>query len=186
MAAQPIGRYCQCGCGQSIDHMRIDAMYLPTCKRLVALERQREYDRNRSKEKRERAKLQPSRLKQIALRKSVTPLSHNVYSDRQGLPPPPRQKICDVCCGMPWARLPTRFQDCTAVEKPAVAGDNGLCRGCGEAYAPEPAPDPCETLRSSAGMAAREGDVHGYQSQRGMNMKTLSREPERRSPRNVR
>lgn len=183
MAAQPIGRYCACGCAQSIDHMRRDAKWLPGHNRAVALERQREYDKQRTTRKRPT----PSVLRQRAARKALCRLDHNVYSaERNGLPPPPRQKICGVCCGMPWARLPARFPDSTSVEKDPVAGDNLLCRGCGESYSPEPKPEPAETLRSSGGMAARLGELHGYTTERGQNMKTLSREPEGRGPRKER
>lgn len=83
-----------------------------------------------------------------------------------------RQKPCLVCAGMPWARVPTRITEGRAgfLGDP-VTGDNGLCRGCGEAYAPEPPPEPCAVISSSAGLAARHGEEQGHDIRHGENYK---------------
>jgi hypothetical protein len=72
-----------------------------------------------------------------------------------------RQKPCKVCAGMPWARTPERITDGKDGYVHRVVNDNGRCRGCDEPYAPEPAPVPGVILRSSSGMVAAHGTLHG-------------------------
>lgn len=80
-------------------------------------------------------------------------------------------KHCVTCGGMPWARLPIRQMDnCGPLAKnfsrfgepvamPAGKGVPGhhvpVCRGCGEAYAPESGVEHAPYISSSASMALR-------------------------------
>lgn len=180
MAAQPIGRFCECGCGQSIDHMSPHARFLPPCKRVHALKMQRSYDKQRSErrrrkrvEMRQRGEAQaPDRPRQAAARKSTARADHPVYSESQsGIPDKPRGRMkCQVCCDMQDARVPERKDGLGR----SVVGPDGKCRGCGDGWAPTAPLERCETLRSSAGMAVREGALHGYNTERGFNMKRVT------------
>lgn len=93
--------------------------------------------------------------------------------------PSRKQSPCKVCAGMPWAREPDRStlddgSDC-------VVNDNGLCRGCGEPYAPEHVTRTVSLLSSSAGTAVRASDMHGQaiSSGRGLYSRGTRNRPSR-------
>ncbi len=167
MAAQPIGRYCACLCGESIDHMRSDAKYSPECRARVDLEKKREYDKQRQGR---RKKTSPHEASQ---RQSVNQRQVFVWRSHAADAPNRRQVLCKVCYGMPWARLQNRREDARdGFFGPSVVPAGSVhCRGCNEPYSPEPAPEPCSVLGSSAGTAARAGELHGHTIERGMNFK---------------
>lgn len=143
-AEQRSGRVCHCGCGRSIEHMRIDAKWSEFCKPVK--DRKREHDRRRAGEQKART----ARYRQNVVEHRLAELASRARP----------QKLCSVCCGMPWARTSDRFDEARmGFEKP-VAGDSGLCRGCGEAWAPEPPPEPLELLSSSATALAAYGELH--------------------------
>lgn len=162
MAAQPIGRYCACLCGASIDHMRSDAKYFPACRERIDTEKKREYDKRRQGRRRKTPPIP-----------SVNPRLVFVWRSHAADAPNRRQKLCKVCYGMPWARLQNRREDARdGFFGPSVVPEGSAhCRGCGEPYSPEPAPEPCSVLGSSAGTAARAGELHGHTIERGMNFK---------------
>jgi hypothetical protein len=140
------GRECACGCGRSIEHMRADAKWSPFCKPVK--DRKREHDRRRAGEQKART----ARYRQNVVEHRLAELALRARP----------QKLCSVCCGMPWARTPERVSDVHrgGVAELPVAGDSGLCRGCGEAWAPEPPPEPLELLSSSATALAAYGELH--------------------------
>jgi hypothetical protein len=144
-AEQRPGRWCSCGCGAPIDHLRPNARRLPGCAWALMLE-----------QKRKRNVEQTGRRKSPARMKNRLPATL-VETDANR-----RQKPCKVCAGMPWARTPDRITEGRDGYQARVCGDNGLCVGCGEGYAPEPAPDRVEVLRSSGGMVAAHGTLHGF------------------------
>lgn len=69
----------------------------------------------------------------------------------QDLGAPPRRPciLCKVCRGMASARTPDRRDE----HGRPILGPDGLCRGCGLPYAPDPEPRRDSGLRSSAAMA---------------------------------
>jgi len=156
-AEQRPGRYCHCGCGASIDHLRYDAKWAPACGERVMLERKRASNRKRNR-KRDRS----GRSDKVF--KALNPHAHLV-SERNEPVKNPRQKFCLVCCGMPWAREPDRFTEGRPGCELPVSTDHGYgigrCRGCGEAYSPEPPPKPRSCIVSSAGTTARAGELYG-------------------------
>lgn len=144
MAAEQIpGRVCGCGCGQSLDGMHRSAKWAVACRDKVALERKR---RAHQAQRPRRMALNPGERRVIE--------RHEVNKNRA-------QALCLVCFGMPWARRPERLSEGRPGYEKPVTGDNGLCRGCGEEWGPEPEPDRIAILQSSAGMTARHGALHG-------------------------
>jgi hypothetical protein len=135
--------------------MRGDAKWCSTCSVQIMLERKRAFNRARS--------AAGKRRRYPNAQKSLNP-HQNIVSSRHD--PNPRQKFCLVCCGMPWARSPQRFQEGRPGHEEAVAGDAWLCKGCGEAWAPEPAPEPLSLLGSSAGLAVSSGELYGMKSEK--------------------
>jgi hypothetical protein len=73
--------------------------------------------------------------------------------------------VCKHCFGMPWARRSDRFNERSGQCLLEGHGDpvavNGICRGCGEHWAPEPKLELCGTVRSSAAMAVEHGRLFG-------------------------
>ena len=140
MAAEQIpgGRWCACGCGSSLEGFPRQQRRMPGCQ---AAHRKAYRNKRSHKPKGERRHARPSFL---------------------GDESPRPQKPCPVCAGMPWARTPERWRedDLEHLGDPVV-GDNGLCAGCGDEYAPEPPPPRGEALVSSAGTAARHGALYG-------------------------
>jgi hypothetical protein len=132
-------RICTCGCGRGIGYVRAQPAYHPACAKRLGI--------TQHAPKREKAYEQKSQ-----------PYSH--ITGGRFTDPNRRQKPCKVCFGMPWARLQTRLGD-----HEAVADRSGRCRGCRELYAPEPRPEPCSVIGSSAAMAVREGQLHGMTHQ---------------------
>jgi hypothetical protein len=157
MAAQPIGRICACGCGASIDNRPTNSIRTREC--------QARFDNQKRKERWMRGE-DPGRVH----RRKPTNVSLRVRTRLMLSELPPRkQKPCLVCCGMPWARLPTRVTEGhSGFPGDPVTGDNGLCRGCGEPYAPEPPPSNDPVISSSAGVCERAAATHGYMFERGM------------------
>ena len=144
MSASPVGRYCACSCGASIDHRPIYAKYTVECaaRQRVLRDRHRVWA------------CKPST--------AVTPR-------RDPLDPPrePNLMMCKRCCDIPWARAPRREAD-TPQGQGNFSGVVGfemcgrwLCKGCGEVYAPEAKPENCVVLSSSAGMTERAAQFHG-------------------------
>lgn len=133
-------RVCACGCGHGLGHMRATALYSPKCAARLGI-----------------VQTEPRHRARPKCKATLNPYS-NIAGGRNA-EPNRSQALCKVCFGMPWARLETRQQD-----NGTVADGRGRCRGCGEAYAPEPRPEPRSVLASSAGMAVRAGELGGYQS----------------------
>ena len=158
MAASPIGRYCHCGCGASIDHLRCDAKWAPACGERVMLERKRAANRKRDR------RGCTNKLKALNPRK-------HLVRERNELVKNPRQKFCLVCCGMPWAREPDRFTEGRPGCEQPVSTNHGRCRGCGEAWAPEPPPEPGSFIVSSAGTTALYGRLYGTHYEAGQGEK---------------
>lgn len=155
------------GCGKSIDHMRVSAKWCVACGVDATHERKLAYNRLRKTESRkaERNKRnQAGRVKDHSQEKAVNPHQNRVL--RGAHSPNPRQNPCKVCCGMSWARVPERAVD-DSVWAESVAGKHGLCRGCGEAWAPEPKPEYGSLTGSSAGVAVSHGRLFGYAEGRG-------------------
>ncbi len=69
---------------------------------------------------------------------------------------------CKECCDMPWARAPDRYNTMSGSHdgKRSVVA-NGLCKGCGLPWEPEPAIERGPGIRSSAGMAQDHGRMYG-------------------------
>lgn len=158
-AEQIVGRVCACGCGASLDGMHRSAKWFPACRDRIVRERKKESHRKRSLESR-RANRSRS-LERLQLQRGS--LTHGAWRviERHEPVKNRRQYVCLVCFGMPWARRPDRLSEGRpGFEKPVV-DDTGLCRGCGEAWEPEPAPEPMSLLSSSAGTAVRHGQLHG-------------------------
>jgi hypothetical protein len=156
MAAQPIGRYCACGCGASIDDRPVISTRTREC--------QIKFDHRRRS---------AVSLVQRSHRRSPhggTFRARNRLMD--GEAPNRRQKPCTVCCGMPWARTGDRFPEARPGHEKPVSYDGQRCRGCGDLYAPEPKPEMCSVIGSSAGLAARHGEEQGVTIERGVNYKT--------------
>lgn len=148
-AKDTTGKVCICGCGQSIEHLRYDAKYHPVCRSRIETERKRAYDRKRAVRTRPIPSLG---RRQVTVRNAVDP---------QGLKDAEPVK-CHVCYDMPWARTSVRIADGRdGFEGARVANDRGICRGCGEAWEPEPPIERGEVLRSSAGMVFKHGELHG-------------------------
>lgn len=139
-------RLCACGCERGIGYLQAHAKYHPVCK--VAIDRDRQLAQRRA-----RLKLRP---------RTRTPYANFVKADRPVAERNP-QRLCKICFGMAWARMPTRFGE-SGPSIHGVADATGvLCRGCGLAYSPEPPPERMSVLGSSAGTAVREGQLHGVQ-----------------------
>lgn len=138
------GRLCACGCLKSIDHLRANAKRMPGCQWLR--ERQRESERAKT-----RTRVRDRSKKNIVAKPFKADL------------PRSSQRPCLVCAGMPWARTPERTTDDREGYQARVVNDNGLCRGCGEPYAPEPRPEGPSLLCSSAGTAVRASDMNGQE-----------------------
>lgn len=147
-ASERPGRQCGCGCGRDIGHMHPRSIYHSDCKVVRTKQIRKDY------EQRKEGHLFLVR-KNEALR-TPNPFNNFVKSREPNRP----QKLCPLCCGMPWARLSDRLSDVKTGLEP-VADEGRMCRGCGEAYAPEPKPEPVNVLGSSAAMAVREGQWHG-------------------------
>lgn len=93
--------------------------------------------------------------------KSLAQREHYVRSDTPACERSPRIVECEACCDMPWARSEARLDrnfDPIGVKD---AGGVVRCRGCNEPYAAERPPERSNPLVSSAGMAARHGQLHG-------------------------
>lgn len=132
--------------------MRADTKWAVSCK----VRRDQEKKRAHNKKRAERAR---NLTRERASLKSIRP--RQVVVDFRSEPKrEPRAPICQVCCGMPWARTSERLSEGRMGYEQPVTGDSGLCRGCGEAYAPEPEPDRLEPLQSSAGTMAAYGELH--------------------------
>lgn len=133
--------------------MRAGTKYHPVCaavkNKAACAERDRQTARERGAKSRLAKKTQAMQ----------TPYPFSNFVSRSHEPNRP-QKLCPLCCGMPWARKQNRLSDVKTGLEP-VANDVGLCRGCGGSYAPEPKPEPVSVLGSSAGVAVREGQLHG-------------------------
>lgn len=132
---------CQCGCGRSIEGMPRGTRYTPECAPLVKAKRKR--DLRRASESR------------------VGPKTIVISGRDQSSPRKPCPFKCALCCDLPWARAVDRLDE--RWEPIGVSGADGVvrCRDCGGLYVPEPAPDRCSVIRSSAGMAAAHGSMHG-------------------------
>lgn len=145
MAAEQIpGRICACGCGGSLDGLPRQTQRLPDCQREHRIKSRRDRMRN------------VHGVQNKVFRRSEADLAAD--------PPRERVPVCKVCCGLPWARVPERWGD----DGPGglgdpIVGDNGLCRGCNEPYAPEPPPERLEPIGSSAGTLARHGTLYGVE-----------------------
>lgn len=152
-AEQRVGeRLCSNGCGASISHMRADTKWCASCKVLRDQEKKREHNRKRAERARDLTRV---RTETRSLRPRQIVVDFRSEPKRE-----PRVPICQVCCGMPWARTPDRVSEGRMGYEQPVTGDSGLCRGCGEAWAPEPEPDRLEPLQSSAGTLAAYGELH--------------------------
>lgn len=148
MAAAPVGRVCCCGCGRSIDDRPSVSTRTREC------QRQHEIERWRARN----SLVQESARKSMSERRSsVNPRQNCVKNAFWGDTPNRRQKPCQLCCGLPWARTPERYGE----DGRSIVDDMGRCRGCGDAYAPEPPPTRESTIGSSAGVATRHGDLYG-------------------------
>lgn len=158
MAAAPIGRFCACGCGASIDDRPTNSIRTREC--------QAHHDNQQRKERWARGGDEALRKHRKSPHPGRFRIRHRIMISEA---PPRRQKPCKVCAGMPWARLPERVTEGhSGFPGDPVTGDNGLCRGCGEPFAPEPPPEREPTLGSSAGVAIRAAATHGYVFERGM------------------
>lgn len=146
-----LNRVCACGCERGIGYLPTHAKYHPVCK--VEIDRKRQADLARDRPKRVRRKRETI--------KSASPWSNFVQQDPHNRH---RQKtLCKICFGMPWCRSSNRFGE-SGPSLLGVADESGVrCRGCGEAYSPEPPPERVSVLGSSAGLAVREGKLHGMQ-----------------------
>lgn len=160
MVASPISRYCGCGCNQTIDHMHMNTKYHPDCRKRLELDRARMRGR--------------SATDYGPARKSQNPRQHFVRT-RNDDAPNRRQNFCRICCGMPWARVPDRVTEGREGHEIPVSLDGYHCRECGEAYAPEPPPEPMSVLISSAALAAKEGELHGQTIERGFSFTVQKR-----------
>lgn len=94
--------------------------------------------------------------------KSVQPRENYVRADAMRVP----NVLCKECCGMSWVRrvgLYSEVKGAPPLKGCGVMGPDGVvrCKACGDEYAPEPRPEPASALVSSAGMAARHGQLHG-------------------------
>lgn len=141
MAAEQIpGRLCACGCLGSLEGFPRQQRRLPECQ---------------LKHRRTRRNLAEPKLRVLT---NKLPPASGTDVPRQRVP------VCKVCCGLPWARVPERWGDDgpSGLGDPIV-GDNGLCRGCGGAYEPEPEPERQSALGSSAGTLARHGSLFGVE-----------------------
>jgi hypothetical protein len=155
------------GCGKSIDHMRGTAKWCVACGVDATHERKLAYNRLRTTESRKaerRTGNHTGRVKDHSQEKAVNPHQNRVL--RGAHSPNPRQNPCKVCWGMSWARVPERVVD-DSLHSESVVGKHGLCRGCGQPWAPEPPPERGSFIGSSAGIAVVEGRLFGYADNKG-------------------
>lgn len=154
-APAPRTDFCLCGCGVSLMGRRPGTMYsTPACKTKARwhIEKARLALRQRTS----RPQDAESKKTPHAVRRLV--VNHHAYSP--GEAPHVPNILCKSCFGMPWARRNDR--EVSETSDAVVADYTGRCSGCGEAYAPEPRPEPISVLQSSAGMAARAAPFHGH------------------------
>lgn len=160
MAANPVGRLCECNCGGSIDHMTNNARYLPACRLRIR-------NANARAKTVAMAKVRPVRFCACQCGAEITHMRSDALRTRENeshkrvhvqsgmrLPTDPEYIPtihCKVCFGLTWARTPDRM----------VANDTWRCKGCNEPYAPEPKPDFGSLLRSSAGTMKDAGKLWG-------------------------
>jgi hypothetical protein len=112
-----------------------------------------------------RAAIKSLGLPDAARVKSPNPYDHRLPPRKRSEGPMrPAEKKCNQCYDMPWARTNERrntMSGDSAAEGSPVVGPNGLCLGCGLPYEPEPRPELCGTVRSSAGICVDHGLVEG-------------------------
>jgi hypothetical protein len=170
MAANPIGRWCACLCGASIDHLSNQARYTPECRK--ALDKLKERERYRAKKptvsrpcinegcaglvlnvRKDSVRCKPcqiiherskkNRLDQNGKRKRTVAHSHpgpKSPNDPAYVP----TIHCKECYGLPHRR-PHKWR----------------CATCRQEWAPEQRPEQ-PILRSSAGTASDAGKFYGY------------------------
>lgn len=100
-------------------------------------------------------------------RAAVDPFERRVVHVAGGAGDQHKPIKCLQCCDMPWARRKDRSNSRSgdsAQKGPSVVDERGLCRGCGLPWAPEPRPELCGTIRSSAALAAEHGSLYGGQN----------------------
>lgn len=154
------------GCVADISHMRANAKWCVACGVDATHERKLAHNRLRTSDSRKEARRNRSRKgreKNLTQQKALNPHQNCVTSRHF---PNPRQYPCKVCWGMPWARVPERVVD-DSLWSDSVVGKSGLCRGCGQAWAPEPPPERGSLTGSSAGVAVAHGRLFGYAEGRG-------------------
>lgn len=116
-------------------------------------------ERVRDSHREARRRSQERKRSEMRRAKALDGSSRTNYVGKDILHEGPRQPnvVCKVCFGLPWARRPERRGDgrgdSALAERPPVVGEDGLCRGCGLPYAPEPEPRRDSGVRSSAAMA---------------------------------
>ncbi len=157
------GRICATeGCDVCIDNLCKASKYCRPCSSKRDLERRIASIKLRRSTPEGRAAENAKRKARVA---AVRPWDRAVYSYNDPVKNH-RQKFCTVCYGMPWARVQDRFRDEREFAGSEIVNDNGLCKGCGEPWGPEPFERP-SLLTSSAGTAVREGKLYGMQFQEG-------------------
>lgn len=137
------GRLCACGCLAPIDHLKLSAKRLPGCQWEYERVKRAAYERERAARGRRRGTGSKNVVKNLDVENR-------------------RQRPCLVCAGMPWARSPERMTEGRDGYAHRVVNDNGLCRGCGEPYAPEPPPKLGSAIRSSGGTVAAHGTLYAF------------------------
>lgn len=146
-----------CACGADISHMRKPAKRCIACRQVVEREAKRRWSAGRGANRKRDRKAEWKLIKERTC--SLAPMARLVREVGDPVPNP-RQEFCLVCCGMPWARVDDRLCDGRdGYEKPV--SENGICRGCGEPWGPEPAINLGSVLRSSSGMVAAHGQLFG-------------------------
>ncbi len=139
------------GCTTSIENSKAGTRWCPACRVKM---------HNNKAARREGAKV----------RQALFPHAHRVAHPKmheRRTEPREAQVKCKRCYGMPWARVNDRLNECSGgmgVPSVPVVGVDGRCLGCGLPYEPEPKPELCGSVRSSAGLCSEHGSLYGNES----------------------
>ncbi len=163
MAANPVARFCACGCGQSLDGMRRDALRTRACQKL------HERAQSRTPEAAERRRQNQAKVQNQGRKRACAHDNpgHYVHTDPVYIP----TKRCQYCANIPDARTIDRVINDNALVITFVARvppgysdrpNLPCCVGCGERYGADTPIARGSYLRSSASTCAKAGELWGY------------------------